>query len=106
MNELHSLEDLTHIFADFGNRYVSLLLLAILYNFFEVGPTEFEYQILSSLALIIFRVVNIEQLNNVVASPETIEYLILTTNILTRFSCSLYCYSFLVCAVVCLKHVT
>jgi len=106
MNEFHPLEYLTHIFADFGHRNVSLLLLAILYNFLEVGSTEFKDQVLGSLALIIFGVVNIEKLNHVIASSETIQDLVFATDILTRLSCSLYCHSFLVCAVPCLKHVT
>ena len=106
VNELHSLKNLSHKFADFSERYISLFLLAILDNLFQIGSAELEYQILCGLSLVIFRVVNVEKLDNIVTASEAIEHLILSTDELTCLSGSLNCYSFFVSAVPSLEHIT
>jgi len=72
MHVFHSLEDLLHVLADLGHRYVLFLSLVLLNNLFKVCIAEFKDEILRSLALFILRVVDVEELDHIWALSETI----------------------------------
>ena len=53
MHVFHPLEDLLHILADLGHRYVLLLGLMLLNDLFKVCVAELEDEVLRRLALLI-----------------------------------------------------
>ena len=69
MHVFHPLEDLLHVLANLGHRYVLFLGLMLLNDLFKVCVAELEDEVLSSLALLIFRVVYVEELDHIGTLP-------------------------------------
>lgn len=106
MHVFHPLEDLLHVMADLGHRYVLFLGLMLLNDLFKVRVAELEDEILRSLALLILRVVNVEELDHIWALSETIKHFEFTRDIFTGLGCALHSYRLFVCAVISLEDVT
>ena len=77
----------------------------LLNHFLKVGVAELEDQILCSLSLLVFGVVDVEQFDNIRAFSKAVKYLKFTRHIFSSLSCSLDCHSLFVCAIVSLKYV-
>lgn len=69
MHVFHPLEDLLHVLANLGHRYVLFLGLMLLNDLFKVCVAELEDEVLSSLALLILRVVYVEELDHIGTLP-------------------------------------
>jgi hypothetical protein len=72
MHVFHPLEDLLHVLADLSHRYVLFLGLVLLNDLFKVCIAELKDEILCSLALLILRIVDVEELDHIGALSETI----------------------------------
>ena len=105
VNILHALKYLLHKLADLTDGNVFLILLALLNDLFQVSAAEFEYEVLRCLSLIIPGVVNVKQLDNILASAQFVEHLKFTTHKFTGLSRSLHCHSLVVRFIVSLKNV-
>lgn len=92
----HALENLLHVGSHLGPRDVSLVLLVLLNDFFEVGPAELEDKVLGSLALLIFGIVDVEELDDVLAPSKAVQHFVLSTDIFTGLGCPLDGYCLLV----------
>ncbi len=72
VDECHSHEDLLHKVLDRVHRDQLLLVFGCLNDLLQVLMTELEDQVLHNFALIVLRVVDVEQLHNVFAASQTV----------------------------------
>jgi hypothetical protein len=75
-------------------------------HFLEVGSAEFKDQVLCGLTLLVLGVVDVEELDDVLAASKPVEYLVLATHVFPCLSRTLHGHSFLVQPVVGLKDIT
>ena len=105
MHELHPHQNLAHVVLDVVHWDEGPLLLCILDDLFEVLLAELEHQVLHHFALVTLRVVNVEQLHDVFAAFESVEYFEFSRDIFTTLACSLDCHRLSSVRVNCLEHV-
>jgi hypothetical protein len=105
VNIFHALENLLHKLADLTDGNVSLILLALLNDLFQVSAAEFEYEVLRCLPLIIPGVVNVKELDNILASAQFVEHLKFSTHKFTGLGGSFDCHNLVVRFIVSLKNV-
>ena len=84
VNVFHPFEDLLHEFPYLGHRNVFLILFTLLDYFLQIGAAELKNEILSCLPLVVLRVINVEELNDIRAIAQFVQNLKLSTDI---FSC-------------------
>ena len=77
----------------------------LLDDLLEVGAAELEYQVLRCLALLVFGVVDVKKSNYVLALPQFVEDLELSTHIFPRLGRSLYGDCLFMLSVICLKDI-
>ena len=106
MHVFHPLEDLLHVLANLGHRYVLFLGLMLLNDLFKVCVAELKDKVLRRLSLFILRVVNVEELDRIRALAEAIKYFEFTRDIFTGLGCALYCHGLFVCAVKSFEDIT
>ena len=73
--KLHTEEDLSHKVLYIGHRDQLPSLFCILNDLLEILMAEFEDQVLDDFALFIFRVVDVEELDDVLAASQSIKHL-------------------------------
>ena len=86
----HTHEDLAHEVFDAIHGNKSALLFCILNDFLEVLLAELEDQVLHHLPFLILRVVDVQKLDDVLATAQSVEHFKLAGYILTTLACSLY----------------
>jgi len=85
----HPLEDFFHILSNLGHWNCFALFLCLLDYFLKVGATEFEYNILHALAVVTLAVVDVEHLDAMLATPETLEHLKFPGHEVSGLGCAL-----------------
>jgi hypothetical protein len=106
MHIFHPHEDLLHVLANLGHRYVLFLGLMLLNYLFKVSVAELKDEVLRRLSLFILRVVNVEELDHIRALAEAIKYFEFTRDIFTSLGCTLYCHRLFVRAVKSFEDIT
>jgi len=102
---LHPFENLLHVLADLIHPYILFFLLVLLNDLLKVGAAELKDQVLRCLSLLILRVVDVEELDHVLAVVQLVEDLILPAYILPRLSCPLDCHGLIVGFIVSFENI-
>ena len=89
VHEFHSHEYLSHEVFDVVHWDKLAVLLGVLNDFLQILRAELEDQILHHFALLVLRVVNVEQLHDVLAASQPVKHFELARDVLSTLTCSL-----------------
>ena len=90
VHEFHSHEYLSHEVFDVVHRNELAILFRVLNDFLEILRAELKDQVLHHFALLVLRVVNVEQLDDVLTATKPVKNLKLARDVLSTLACSLY----------------
>jgi hypothetical protein len=79
----HAHQNLAHVVSDIFHFQVSFLLFGFLDDFLKISVTKLKDKVLHNLTLSTFRVKNVEHLDYMLASLETVKYFKFTTHVFT-----------------------
>lgn len=89
VHEFHSHEYLSHEVFDVAHRNKLAILLRVLNDFLEILRAELKDEVLHHFALLVLRVVNVEQLHDVLAASQPVKHFELARDVLSTLACSL-----------------
>ena len=106
VDELHAPQDLDHEILDLIHLDKLALLLRCLDYLLQILLTELEDEVLHHLALLVFRVVDVQELDYVFTATEAVENFKLARDVLTALASALNCYRFSRVRVYCFKYIS
>lgn len=104
--ELNSQEYLSHKVSNKTNVNEAVVLLMFLDDCFQVCVTVLKDNVLSFLALLVFRIEDVKHLHTVLTALEPLQDFVLTGNILPSFGCTFDRHNLVVLLISCLENVT